>query len=114
MGKVLWDTLYNVRDHNKWMRLNGGTIPPFKIYLGGTVRPFEMHTGGTVPPFKMHNGGTLHFCMSGWLQSVVFGRLTDNKLVTTVPDIIFFSFVSSVVYFSLGQIAWIKKLISKS
>ena len=28
-------------------RLNGGTVPPFK-----------MHSGGTVPPFKMHPGGT--------------------------------------------------------
>ena len=31
-------------------RLNGGTVPPFK-----------MHPGGTVPPFKMHPGGTLNF-----------------------------------------------------
>ena len=33
-----------------WKRLNGGTVPPFK-----------MHPGGTVPPFKMHPGGTLNF-----------------------------------------------------
>ena len=34
---------------NYWKRLNGRTVPPFK-----------MHPGGTVPPFKMHPGGTLH------------------------------------------------------
>ena len=31
-------------------RLNGGTVPPFK-----------MHPGGTVPPFKMHPGDSLKF-----------------------------------------------------
>ena len=40
-------------------RLNGGTVPPFKMHPGGTVPPFKMHPGGTVPPFKMHPGGTL-------------------------------------------------------
>ena len=42
-------------------RLNGGTVPPFKMHPGGTVPPFKMHPGGTVPPFKMHPGGTLNF-----------------------------------------------------
>ena len=42
-------------------RLNGGTVPPFKMHSGGTVPPFKMHPGGTVPPFKMHPGGTLNF-----------------------------------------------------
>ena len=40
-------------------RLNGGTVPPFKLHPGGTVPPFKMHPGGTVPPFKMHSGGTV-------------------------------------------------------
>ena len=40
-------------------RLNGGTVPPFKMHPGGTVPPFKMHPGGTVPPFKMHPGGTV-------------------------------------------------------
>ena len=40
-------------------RLNGGTVPPFKMHPGGTVPPFKMHPGGTVPPVKMHPGGTV-------------------------------------------------------
>ena len=39
-----------------WKRLNGRTVPPFKMHPGGTVPPFNMHPGGTVPPFKMHSG----------------------------------------------------------
>ena len=42
-----------------WKRLNGGTVPPFKMHPGGTVPPVKMHPGGTVPPFKMHPGGTV-------------------------------------------------------
>ena len=42
-----------------WKRLNGGTVPPFKMHPGGTVPPFKMHPGGTVPPNKMHPGGTV-------------------------------------------------------
>ena len=34
----------------KKKRINGGTVPTFK-----------MHPRGTVPPFKMHPGGTLDF-----------------------------------------------------
>ena len=44
---------------NKRKRLNGGTVPPFKMHPGGTVPPFKMHPEGTVPPFKMHPGGTV-------------------------------------------------------
>ena len=44
---------------NLWKRLNGGTVPPFKMHPEGTVPPYKMHPGGTVPPFKMHPGGTV-------------------------------------------------------
>ena len=42
-------------------RLNGGTVPQFKMHHGGTVPTptYKMHHGGTVPPLKMHNGGTV-------------------------------------------------------
>ena len=45
----------------KRKRLNGGTVPLFKMHPGGTVPPFKMHPRGTVPPFKMHPGETLKF-----------------------------------------------------
>ena len=57
----------------KRKRLNGGTVPPFKMHHGGTVPPFKMHHGGTVPPFKMHRGGTMTFAKtmfwSNWKNS---------------------------------------------
>ena len=30
----------------KWERLNGGTVPPFKMHPGGTVPPNKMHPEG--------------------------------------------------------------------
>ena len=49
----------NMRQFKNRKRLNGGTVPPFKMHRGGTVPPCKMHHGGTVPPFKMHRGGTV-------------------------------------------------------
>ena len=54
MLEVIYDIVFPIRK-----RLNGGTVPPFKMPPGGTVPPFKMHPGGTVPPFKMHPRGTL-------------------------------------------------------
>ena len=53
------NVVLNSDQFKKRKRLNGGTVPPFKMHPGGTVPPFKMHPGGTVPPFKMHPGGTV-------------------------------------------------------
>ena len=71
-----------------WKRLNGGTVPlfkmhhvgtvlPFKMHHGGSVPPFKMHRGGTVPPFKMHHGGTVTF------EKTTFWRNLQNPSTTT-------------------------------
>ena len=49
----------NIINNKMRKKLNGGTVPPFKIQPGGTVPPFKMHPGGTVPRVKMHPGGTV-------------------------------------------------------
>ena len=43
-----------------WKRLNGGTVPPFRIH-SPKVSPFSMHLGETEPLFKMHPGKTQIF-----------------------------------------------------
>ena len=75
-------TMYQLCWFSKRKRLNGGTVPPFKMHPGGTVPPFKMHPGGTVPPFKMHPGGTLSFYDISFLSLILdcIAKINDHLL----------------------------------
>ena len=72
-------------------RLNGGTVPPFKMHHGGTVPPSKMHHGGTVPPYKMHRGGTVppfkmhHGGTMTFEKTTFWSNLQNPKTTTTQP-----------------------------
>ena len=62
-----------------WKRLNGGTVPSFKMHHGGTVPPSKMHRGGTVPPFKRHHGGSMIFEKNNVLEQLAKPNHNQNS-----------------------------------
>ena len=77
----------------KRKRLNGGTVPPFKMHHGGTVPPSKMHHGGTIPPYKMHRGGTVppfkmhHGGTMTFENTTFWSNLQNPKTTTTQPHL---------------------------
>ena len=56
---ISFDYIFHKLCINIRKRLNGGTVPPFKMHPGGTVPLYKMHPGGTLPPFELHPRGTV-------------------------------------------------------